>query len=503
MARYSIADTTLTALGDAVRSQTGETRKEAVPILHTYTKTLASKKKTPVEVNIIECAQMKFKLVNGSNLDKITGGHFYGRNSSIVNFTFDENYETFINYDDISKAYTYFTLNIANTSEESCEVTIEASGIDVNGNVITELVEVPNVLTPLQMAEKINNLPPAIPESAFTISGRCDYRFSYNGWNWFIKSYSDKIITQNLTGLDHAFNASSDLKEIPFELNMAPSNMLTLSYAFSNCSELEAIPKINNLKVGALDNLFSQCTKLKSFPEGFAENWDWSGINSSTSGYSYNANGMFTHCYKIRSIPAGLLGQNKYNPVIYNGYSFYNRGFFNCYSLEEVTNVPVHNKATWTSNGMDNFVANCYRLKKLTFATQEDGSPFVVSWKSQILNLATTGFCPNGSSTTFKSLTGFTDDTKISSLEDWQNYRNGTNPDAWSYNVNHSVFGITAATELINSLPDTSAYLATAGGTNTLRFDSLAAMEVPGERLGELPEEVIAVAAAKGWTVSF
>ena len=36
------------------------------------------------------------------------------------------------------------------------------------------------------------------PESAFVISGDCSYRFSNNGWNWFIEQYGDRITTNDI-----------------------------------------------------------------------------------------------------------------------------------------------------------------------------------------------------------------------------------------------------------------------------------------------------------------
>ena len=48
----------------------------------------------------------------------------------------------------------------------------------------------------------ITNLPSGgggdLPEEAFTISGDCTYRFAYDGWNWFIEKYGNKITTRNI-----------------------------------------------------------------------------------------------------------------------------------------------------------------------------------------------------------------------------------------------------------------------------------------------------------------
>lgn len=491
MTRYSIEDITLTALGDAVRSQVGETRKEPVPILHTYTKTLASKAKTPVEVNIIECAQMKFKLVNGSNLDKITGGHFFGRNGSLVNFTFYEN-ETFINYDDISKAYTYFTLNIANTSEESCEVTIEASGIDVNGNVTTELVEVPNVLTPIQMAEKINNLPPAPSESALTINDNCIYKFAYNGWNWFIQQYGDKIITKDITNADHMFYCSSTLDEIPFDLNFKPSAAsVNIAFIFGDCHNLKSIPKLNGLKPSNGENMLSSCYNLRELDYESIKDIDWSYIENLTSGYYGSRAGTFSNCYSLRSFPMEFL--NHTNPVVTYSYSIYYQSFSYCCSLDSIGDLPVI-PASWTSNAFANTFAHCYRLCHFTFAPYE-GS---VNWSKQTIDLTTCGYISNSYNKSYvlNYNSGITADKEI---KDDNTYRAlKSDPDKFTCSASYSRYDGSSAIKTLRSLPTTT------GTGCTIKFKgSAGSASVVGDAINAIPETYIAEAAAKGWTVTF
>ena len=66
-----------------------------------------------------------------------------------------------------------------------------------------------------------------------------------------------------------------------------------------------------------------------------------------------------------------------------------------------------------------------------------------------------------------------------------------------------SVYNYNSAVETINSLPDTSAFLAEVGGTNTIIFYSDQGANTEGGAIGNLTAEEIAVAAAKGWTVTF
>ena len=68
--------------------------------------------------------------------------------------------------------------------------------------------------------------------------------------------------------------------------------------------------------------------------------------------------------------------------------------------------------------------------------------------------------------------------------------------------VPYSRYNHDSAVETINSLPDTSGYLSANGGTNTIKFEGAAGSKTDGGAINTLTEEEIAVAAAKGWTVT-
>lgn len=68
--------------------------------------------------------------------------------------------------------------------------------------------------------------------------------------------------------------------------------------------------------------------------------------------------------------------------------------------------------------------------------------------------------------------------------------------------MSDSVYNHDSAVETINSLPDTSAYLASAGGTNTIKFKGASGSATAGGAINTLTEAEIAVATAKGWTVT-
>ena len=76
-------------------------------------------------------------------------------------------------------------------------------------------------------------------------------------------------------------------------------------------------------------------------------------------------------------------------------------------------------------------------------------------------------------------------------------------PNAWTKMPEYSFYNHDSAVETINSLPDTSAYLAENGGTNTIKFLGNSGSNTDGGAINTMTAEEIAVAAAKGWTVTF
>jgi hypothetical protein len=96
---------------------------------------------------------------------------------------------------------------------------------------------------------------------------------------------------------------------------------------------------------------------------------------------------------------------------------------------------------------------------------------------------------------------GITIDKKVIDDATYQALKN--DPDWYTFKVEYSRYNHDSAVNTINSLPDTSAYLATAGGTNTIKFNGKSGSKTDGGAINTLTAEEIAVATAKGWTVTF
>lgn len=386
-----------------------------------------------------------------------------------------------------------------------------------------------------------------IPEEAFTITGDCSYRFANNGWNWFVELFANKITTKDITNATYIFNKCSNLNDIPFTINLkantqnievryaffndsnitkvrinvpTTSSLSDLSYMFGNCSKLkdinsfscnhttykgldylfyyctsiEQLPYIYNAYPSSLYNMFSECQRLRAIPEDYFDTWNFSRMD--TYGYSM-ASGIFNGCISLRQIPQKILNHLVNNTVEKSGsYNAYSNMFNRCYTLDEIVGLPVDTVSKHISNIFSTTIPSNHRLKNFTFATNEDGSPKVAQWKLQTLNFADnfTGYASNASNITgFNS--GITADKEVKDDATYQALKD--NPDWFTCNVAYSRYNHDSAVATINSLPNTIAF-----GTNTIKFNGKSGSATDGGAINTLTEEEIAVAAAKGWTVT-
>lgn len=333
------------------------------------------------------------------------------------------------------------------------------------------------------------------PESALNITGACNYKFANGTFDWVIEAYGDRVTTTNITNANYMFS-NSKVKSIPFDINLSTTTNAPSGNLFDKCAELTIAPKITG-KIGDANSLFYYCQKLREIPEESIENIDWSWHTSQTSAYSGNKGYMFSNCHSLRRVPNELL--ESANPVSAYMYTYFSSGFNSCYTLDELIDLPIPYTATMTSNIFSSAFNNCNRLKRLTFK-MPNGAPYVMNWKGQTLDFDfSVGYSLYpGNFTAYNS--GITADKLVSNDEQYAALKN--DPDWSALHMDYSRYNHDSAVETINSLPDTSAYLATAGGTNTIKFYGKAGSKTDGGAISNLTSEEIAVAAAKGWTVT-
>lgn len=363
-----------------------------------------------------------------------------------------------------------------------------------------------------QLATRIEAIPQegggggeSIPDEAFIITGNCTYRFAEGGWDWFVEKYGDRITTKDITHTAYMFQGSK-LKSIPFDLNLKTPHDASsggLSNIFSSCLKLEEVPYIigdlvtptgNYSKNPNITNIFSTCQRLRYIPDDFFD--QFGGDEFWTAAQQLGGaqrSGMFDSCSSLRKLPSSYVKLFNQNNSVYS--CLYYNLIKGCYALDEVTNMPVLPVA-FTSNCFSYAFNSLSRVNRFLFQTNEDGSPIVVNWKSQTISFTSSHGVCGGTGTIANFNSGITQDKRVTDDATYQALKD--DPDWWTTDLNYSRYNRTSAVETINSLPDVSA-----GSGNTIKFTGAAGALTDGGAINTLTEEEIAVAAAKGWTVTF
>ena len=360
----------------------------------------------------------------------------------------------------------------------------------------------------------IVNCPPGLTAEELVVTGDCSYRFTKGGWDWFIDKYVDRIITKNITSPLYMFEGCKSIQNIPFQINI--NEPYQFNYMFANCENLLELPNIRGtirwIVSANFSYMFERCRKIRNMDNVFLpEMLDGFSTIKATGAYSSIACPNFRDNYSLRTIPSWwykfkLCEDSTTFPA--SSYTLYNYMLNGCYTLDEAINIPVWRcKAAQTSNMLGDMISNCYRLKDFTFETNPDGTAIEAQWKSQVINLSSNvGYIQSNNYRSYITgyNSGITQDKEVVTGEDYQRLKN--DPD-WYCNANnttpyYSRYDHDSAVRTINSLPDTSAYLATAGGTNTIKFKGYSGLKTDAGAINTLTEAEIAVATAKGWTVT-
>lgn len=332
-----------------------------------------------------------------------------------------------------------------------------------------------------------------LPEGALLITGECSGRFNGGYWNWFIEGYGNQITTKDITNCKDMFRDSSNLISIPFDINCSNSSSYgyQFDFMFDNCYDVTNIGKIVNARPNQMNYMFSNCKSLRYLPEFVNPNFD--KIHESGA-----VNSIFESCNSLRQIPEDFL--KELWGLMRSNYTIFNSGFERCFALDEIRGLKPQTRDA-TSNMFSSTFYGCYRLKDVIFATQDDGTPYTINWKSQTIGLDENylGHAFDNSSI-LNSNSGITADKEVTDDTTYQALKN--DPDWFTTKVEYSRYNHDSAVNTINSLPDTSAYLATNGGTNTIKFKGAAGSATDGGAINTLTEAEIAVATAKGWTVT-
>ena len=376
------------------------------------------------------------------------------------------------------------------------------------GNAIREKTGGTDLLTLDQMPTEISNIQggggdfPSEIIIPSTTTGSTAKIFDYRGnIDWLI----DLKIPLKFLVYDPGFQFSNNSTSL-----VDASHLTFILYGggcwsdfFGHCQSMLNMPKVYFTKQGRynLQSHFAVNCYLRDIPADYFYVKNENGVadlntpilsNDVPASY-WNFSSLFATCYSLRNLPKLPF----YTPDEITR-TYFQSMFSNCTSLDKVEDflVPLN---------MDNqgcfsrILYNCYRLKDFTFAT-DNGVPKVVNWNKQEIDLSNyVGYASSASNITDYN-SGITADKEVSDDATYQALKD--DPDWFSTNINYSRYNHNSAVNTINSLPDTSAYLTANGGTNTIKFIGQSGALTDGGAINTLTEEEIAVATAKGWTVS-
>lgn len=341
----------------------------------------------------------------------------------------------------------------------------------------------------------------SVTSEDLTFSGDIQYLFYKGQWLQLINRFGSLMRFSDITNANDVFYGGGAVVDLSnLEINFDGGLMTS---AFSGCGELRALPKASGSLYVDMQSTFYNCKNLPS-----------NEINNFFDGLSYKENkrggirinAIFHNCYSVRNLTPSLDWlDNHINSFIgsssdYTNIFPYGNLFNNCNVLDEITNLPVVNPdVEKTSNMFSNTFSYCGRLKNMMFKT-DNGTPYSAKWKSQTIDLSSyIGYTRYSSNVTDYNA-GITSDKNVNGGNVYQSLKN--DPDWYTGAQQFSRYNHDSAVNTINSLPDTSEYLTSAGGTNTIKFSGKNGSSTDGGAINTLTAEEIAVATAKGWTVT-
>ena len=305
-----------------------------------------------------------------------------------------------------------------------------------------------------------------------------------SGWEWFY-AYSDEDMP---------------IPVIPIEIQVKGSGNIYSTSGITHFfqeSKHSTLPQINYTKLDGwfISNYFDMSyfcynSRVTAIPTDYFNSILKYGTE--VEGCQY----FLVGCHYLKSIP------NTGKLPIQHSQTFYRNWCYGCYILDEAINVPVvslNSTQPTTSHVLNtsSFLENAYRLKNFSFKAVTKAQ-----WHNTTFDASTWGWSqdsgPQGSLTNF----GIPEGKEVTDATTYQALKN--DPDWWTMNVAYSRYNHDSAVETINNLPDCSAWIAadTSRKNNTFKFKGAAGSATDGGAINTLTDAEIAVAAAKGWTVT-
>ena len=349
---------------------------------------------------------------------------------------------------------------------------------DKSGNIITGTALTGFVADDLKFSGNL---------TLFNTGGRFDRIINKYFDSVKLGGWSENGIDYNVTDLFSAFNNSS-LSAIP---SISIRGKVDVQQAFSGCINLTQLPTFiqytPSAKIINWFHMFSDCASITNIPSAYL---------SSIMGYDSNTSnstiGLFQNCLSLKEMLDTGICTNSVE---------FSHMFENCCQLNKIVGLIIPN-TEFISNKFTDMFKNCVMMSKLTFSGSGN-----YQWKSQTIDFTTCGYDTTTNHTysttmigdvkefTFDSAKQVTDASTYNQLKD--------TADWWTADVAYSKYDRQSAIATIKSLPDTKNYLSSNGGTNTIKFKKNAgSAKGDNYNMSKLSASEIAVATAKGWTVS-
>ena len=315
-------------------------------------------------------------------------------------------------------------------------------------------------------------------------------------------------------GASDAFTKSQleDLSHLTIKIGYNASSVGVSNY-FEGCKELKTLPNITFLgsgKITVIGSFFSNCEDVREIPNEIFFGVDDNGESLGTLCFSTDptttncrTSYLFNGCRSLRVHPKIHDGIQRKG----NSSNSYQSMFNNCHALDEIIDMPVY-QGPFTSNVFNNAFNYCHRVENIKFAKQADDTPYTADWKNQTIDLTNyVGFAISDSDITGYN-SGITADKRVSTASE---YNKRSLKNWYSLSPSYCRYDLVAAGWTLNSLPDTSAYLtANGGGINTIKFRGecgikdiwVGSAPTVENFIKNMPDSYIAMATAKGWTVS-
>ena len=479
--RYSIDGQILTDMADTIRNHRGEAASTLIicegKTLNTYGSNTIASLKYPLRAGKEYQVVVSTSSSTGPTLtmreNSSSGAQILSQ--KVSNMMGDKKIEfTYTPSVEVSEVYLSIT---SNHSVEFNQITFTPVELDA--------------YTPQQMVDAVSA---ALPTKAdLVITGDCNNMFSKGKNAWMLRCYIDLITTNKIYNTQYMFSEYTG-ESIPFDLNW--ESAYTSSYngsaeTLSYCRNLKVVPKLNNWRSDNISAMFQGCDRIREIPEDFFDTWDWSLMDNATSAYAGSMSKFVTGCSSLRKYPMELLrhGNKLWTTATYMPFYYFING---CYVLDELVNIPKpsNSDVAMTSNVFSYSLDYAYRLKDFTFVPG-----ITLNWKNQTLDLSNqTGYATYNVSYIYSYNSGITADKEVKDDETYQALKN--DPDWFTANIAYSRYDHDSAVRTINSLP-------TMLGTGcVIKFRGAAGEKTDAGAINTLTEEEIAVATAKGWTVT-